>query len=257
MGTCREQLASSPLVVIAEADHLTSRLLTEDLRRQNRFSIAECAPTEQDILTRVAGQDKAILVFGLRGPESSLQESQLLRDLRRHCPGVRPIALIGQANRGVICELFRCGVKGVFERSEYEPEKLCRCIGCVADGQIWARSELLSFVIEAFAEPAPVRVISAKGDQLLTPRERDVVRLVVDGFGNREVAQQLGLSSHTVRNYLFNIFDKLGVSSRAELILYVLSNSDNATRSNRRQRAIDNRSFPTNTQTEDREGLHA
>lgn len=254
MGTCREQVASSPLVVIAEADHLTSRLLAEDLRRQKRLTIAECAPTEQDILASVAGQDEAILVLGLRRAESPLQESELLRNLRRQCPGVRPIALIGHANRDLICELFRSGLKGVFERSEYQPETLCRCIECVAEGQIWARSELLSFVVEAFAEPAPVRVVSAKGDQLLTPRERDVVRLVVDGFGNREVAQQLGLSSHTVRNYLFNIFDKLGVSSRAELILYVLSNSGNASRPNPKQRAIRKR---LHTQPEAREVLHA
>ncbi len=257
MGTCREQTASSPSVVIAEADHLTSRLLAEDLRRQNRFTIAECAPIEQEILASVAGEGEVILVLGLRRPESPPHESQLLRDLRRQCPGVRPIALIGQANRALICELFRSGLKGVFERSEYEPEKLCRCIECVAEGQIWARSELLSFVIEAFAEPAPVRVVSANGDQLLTPRERDVVRLVVDGFGNREVAQQLGLSSNTVRNYVFNIFEKLGVSSRAELILYVLADSRNAMRQNSAERAVQKKTLVTHTQTETRDMLRA
>jgi len=253
MGTSRQQIDSSPFVVIAEADHLTSRLLAEDLRRQNRFTVSECAPTEEGILASVAGQREAILVLGLRRAESPLQESQLLRELRRQCPAVRPIALIGQANRTLICELFRSGLRGVFERSDYEPEKLCRCIACVAEGQIWARSELLGFVMEAFAEPTPLRVVSAKGDQLLTPRERDVVRLVVDGFGNREVAQQLGLSSHTVRNYLFNIFDKLGVSSRAELMLYVLSDSEKAMRPSPRERPVQKRSLTTHTQPEDRE----
>lgn len=257
MGIHPEQAEPSPLVVIAEADHLTSRLLAEDLRRQNRFKIAECAPIEQAILASIAGQGEAIVVLGLRQTEVPSQEAQLLRDLRRQRANVRPIALIGQGSRALICELFRSGLKGVFERSEYEPEKLCRCIECVAEGQIWARSELLSFVIDAFAEPAPVRVVSARGDQLLTPRERDVVRLVVDGFGNREVAQQLGLSSHTVRNYLFNIFDKLGVSSRAELILYVLADSRNATRQSSIERAVHKKASVTHTQTETRGVLHA
>ena len=90
---------------------------------------------------------------------------------------------------------------------------------------MWAKSEQLCFVLDAFVETAPMHILSAKGEELLTPREKDVVRLVADGFGNREVAQQLGLSAHTVKNYLFNIFDKLGCSSRAELIMYVLSNS--------------------------------
>jgi DNA-binding NarL/FixJ family response regulator len=48
--------------------------------------------------------------------------------------------------------------------------------------------------------------------------------LVAEGLGNREIAQQLKLSEHTVRNYLFRIFDKLGVSNRVELVLYAATN---------------------------------
>ena len=57
----------------------------------------------------------------------------------------------------------------------------------------------------------------------LTPRERDVVRLVADGMRNQEIAVQLNLSEHTVRNYLLRVFDKLGISSRVELVLYAFS----------------------------------
>jgi hypothetical protein len=52
-------------------------------------------------------------------------------------------------------------------------------------------------------------------------------RLVAEGLGNRGIAEQLNLSEHTVKNYLFNIFDKLGVSSRSELVMYAFCNSDN------------------------------
>jgi DNA-binding CsgD family transcriptional regulator len=60
----------------------------------------------------------------------------------------------------------------------------------------------------------------------LTQRERDVVRLVVDGMRNQEIALQLNLGEHTVRNYLIRIFDKLGISSRVELVLYAFSGTD-------------------------------
>jgi Bacterial regulatory proteins, luxR family len=50
------------------------------------------------------------------------------------------------------------------------------------------------------------------------------VRLVAEGMQNREIANELKLSEHTVKNYLFRIFDKLGVSSRVELVLYAVSN---------------------------------
>ena len=61
---------------------------------------------------------------------------------------------------------------------------------------------------------------------LLTRREEDVVRLVADGLKNREIAQRLKVKEHSIRNYLYRIFEKLGVSSRVELILYAFSNRD-------------------------------
>jgi DNA-binding NarL/FixJ family response regulator len=68
-----------------------------------------------------------------------------------------------------------------------------------------------------------VTITAADGSPLLTSREQDVVRLVADGMKNREIAQALSLTEHSVRNYLYRIFEKLGVSSRAELMLYALS----------------------------------
>jgi DNA-binding NarL/FixJ family response regulator len=50
-----------------------------------------------------------------------------------------------------------------------------------------------------------------------------VVALVADGLSNRSVARELGLSEHTVKKYLFRIFDKIGVSTRVELVLYAVT----------------------------------
>ena len=63
---------------------------------------------------------------------------------------------------------------------------------------------------------------------LLTRREEDVVRLVADGLKNREIAQRLKVKEHSIRNYIYRIFEKLGVSSRVELILYALSQHDHS-----------------------------
>jgi DNA-binding CsgD family transcriptional regulator len=69
-----------------------------------------------------------------------------------------------------------------------------------------------------------MKFVNASGDSLLSAREVDVVRCVAEGLSNREIAQRLTLREHTVKNYLFRIFDKLGVSSRVEVVLYALGN---------------------------------
>ena len=68
----------------------------------------------------------------------------------------------------------------------------------------------------------PARVLNAHGLNLLAKREGQVVSLVADGLTNRDIAAQLGLSEHTVSNYLFRIYNKLGVFNRVELVLYVM-----------------------------------
>jgi DNA-binding NarL/FixJ family response regulator len=72
----------------------------------------------------------------------------------------------------------------------------------------------------------PVRVVSAKGIPLLSRREEEVANMVVEGLTNQEIAGKLGVSAHTVKNHLFRIYEKLGISSRMELNLYATSNRE-------------------------------
>jgi DNA-binding CsgD family transcriptional regulator len=63
-------------------------------------------------------------------------------------------------------------------------------------------------------------VEKAPFERKLSPREKGIAKLVAEGLSNRQIARQLGISEHTLRNYLFRIFDKLGVSDRIELAIF-------------------------------------
>ena len=115
-------------------------------------------------------------------------------------------------------------VRGKFSKQE-RLESLCKCIRSVHEGQIWARSVDLDHALEALANLPLVRATNHKGIELLSARERQVIQHVAGGMSNREIAHALGLSPHTVKNYLFRIFDKLGVSSRTELLYLTMNNS--------------------------------
>jgi len=74
-------------------------------------------------------------------------------------------------------------------------------------------------------------MVSARGILLLSRREQQVANMVVEGLTNQEIAGKLGVSAHTVKNHLFRIYEKLGISSRMELNLYATSSRERSRRS--------------------------
>jgi DNA-binding NarL/FixJ family response regulator len=121
-----------------------------------------------------------------------------------------------------VVEAFRVGARGIFNRRDSLPQ-LLRCLQAVHSGQIWAGSKELGYVLDVLTSQSPLRVVNAKGEHLLSEREQQVVAMIVEGMTNKEISRQLGISEHTVKNHIFRIFDKLGISSRVELLLYVLT----------------------------------
>jgi len=130
--------------------------------------------------------------------------------------------LLDSSKREVIVDAFRSGAKGVFSRHE-SLETLCKCVRCVHEGQVWADSRQMSYAVEALASSPTVRAVDANGLSLLSKRELEVVHCLTEGMTNKEIAERLGLSQHTIKNYLFRVFDKLGVSNRMELMFLTLS----------------------------------
>jgi DNA-binding NarL/FixJ family response regulator len=141
-------------------------------------------------------------------------------------PQIRSVVLIQKSDEPLAIEAFRAGAKGVFPRSQADIDILAKCVDRVHAGQIWASSVELEQLIESCRSPAPLTLTNVNGVNLLSKQEARIVRLVAQGRTNREIAEQLELSEHTVKNYLFKIFDKLGISNRVELVLYAVSQED-------------------------------
>jgi DNA-binding NarL/FixJ family response regulator len=133
--------------------------------------------------------------------------------------------LVDSLERGVVVEAFRSGALGVFPR-DGAFEDLYQGIQKVSTGQIWANNEQLQYLVESIADVGTPAITDAKGNTLLTRREQSLVDLVAQGRTNRDISRELHLSEHTVRNYLFRIFNKLGTSNRLELALYAINHRE-------------------------------
>jgi DNA-binding NarL/FixJ family response regulator len=131
--------------------------------------------------------------------------------------------MLDESSPHSVVNAFRAGAKGVFSRTQSDIRLLAKCVRRVMEGQVWIDSKQMLYLLEALTGDQDAASKCEGTTPKLTRREESVVRLVVQGMVNREIAEQLRLSEHTIKNYLFRIFDKLGVSNRVELALYAVA----------------------------------
>ena len=212
-------------VLIATSNAMAGELLSAALNRQPSIRVVAIATSGADVLKAAQSVHLDVALINPTLTDGPLSGFGALRQMREISPRVKSVVMLDNPEPHLVVDAFRSGAKGVFCPSQSGFKSLCRCMDRVHAGHIWANSDELAAVMEAFSQLAPLRVVNADGMRLLTKREEDVVRLLAEGMQNRDIARELNLSEHTIKNYLFHIFDKLGVSSRVELVLYAVSST--------------------------------
>jgi DNA-binding NarL/FixJ family response regulator len=215
-------------ILIGHPNDTSCELLAHAFKRQSCFRVVALAATTAEVLEAIQSFKVDVALINVELQDGPLSGFVALRKMLEYRPAIRPVMLLPTPDPHLVVDSFRAGAKGVFCPSQSQFKTLCRCVNRVHAGQIWANSSELAYVMEAFAQLSPLRILNADGLKLLAKREEDVVRLVADGLTNRDIACELRLSEHTVKNYLFHIFDKLGVSSRVELALCAVSRARTA-----------------------------
>jgi DNA-binding NarL/FixJ family response regulator len=212
-------------ILIACERRMDSELFSRALNRHAGFQVMASAANVEEVVRAIRATNIHIALISTTLADGPLSGILALKRVQETRPDVKVVILLERSESHLVVPVFRAGARGVFCPATDGIERFRRCVERVHDGQIWASSLQLLQVMEAFSQSAPLRIVNAEGDQLLTKREEDVVRLVEQGLTNRGIARELSLSEHTVRNNLFRIFDKLGISTRVELALYAVSST--------------------------------
>ena len=139
----------------------------------------------------------------------------------------RVIVMTRTFNEDEEIALLKAGVKGCCRRG-IDPESLEQVLNVTYGGGVWVTRSLLPRLVtelrryaEAQRPASQDRSVAADKLSALTPREREIVRLIVGGASNKQVASALDISERTVKGHLSNVFQKLGVTDRLKLVLYV------------------------------------
>lgn len=202
---------------------MSCRLLADELRRHEHYqAVAAASPRKVFRLLASSGFD--VVLVGIGSSEDGLERIRFVRQIRSLYPEVSVIVLLDALERTLVVETLRSGARGIFCRTD-SFEALCKSIRCVYEGQVWAGSAELRFMLEALVDEGQPVASPLAGLRRLSKREEQITRLVAEGCSNRQISQQLQLSEHTIKNYLFRVFEKLGVATRVELTLYALKHA--------------------------------
>jgi DNA-binding NarL/FixJ family response regulator len=214
-------------VVVLAADNtpMNTQLLVGALSQDKQFQMVE-SPSSPAATLGLVKRDKPDVVVLSGDLTESAAGADLIPEIRLVSPWSRVVVLLNSSEREAVISAFRAGAVGVFCRTE-PVRVLAKCIRCVHAGQVWASSAELQFVVQALGRPGRVR-LTPETEAALSAREIDVVVGLTDGLSNREIARRLNLTEHTVKNYLCRIFEKLGVSSRVEVILQALGRTSSS-----------------------------
>ncbi|MBZ5629370.1 MAG: response regulator transcription factor [Acidobacteriia bacterium] len=210
-------------VLVVDSTRMGTQLILEALRQDHRFTAEGVLADSKEFAAGISNFKPNVVVIAVRANGNARTDLDLLSHRLLREANIHAVVLLDASTHDLVVNAFRTGARGVICRDD-GLDALRKCIDAVHRGQIWATNEQLGFVLEVFSRRwVPETIVDSQGRSLLSKRELDVVRCVSEGMTNREIASHLTLSEHTVKNYIFRTFDKLGVSNRAELILYAIN----------------------------------
>jgi DNA-binding NarL/FixJ family response regulator len=201
-------------VVLADEHHLFREGLREVLRTDGMAVVGEAS----DSLGAVALASELVpdvVVMDLRMPDQSAIES--IRQIVEAEPSMRVVVLTDSADDGDVHAALMAGARGYLLK-DARAKEIAGAVRQAAAGNGVLDGE----VLQAFVAQMPVHAGARSDTPDLTVRELDVLRLIADGADNAAIGRALSISTHTVKQYVTNILEKLEVRSRVQAAVYAV-----------------------------------
>ena len=193
--------------ILLADDHPMIQAAVEAMLRGSDYELVAKAGTGAEALHAIEEHDPEMVVLDVQMPDGTGLD--VLRSIRGG-GDERPVVLLtASLDEAGFAEALKMKVDGVLLKTS-DPALLIDCLDCVRGGEEW---------IDPHLNAEETRAANSRDRSLLSPRERDLVRLVRQGKRNRDIAEELGITEGTVKVYLHSVFEKTGVANRTELAI--------------------------------------
>ncbi len=209
-------------VFLVEDHELLRDGLRAALHKDGQFEVVGEAADGLTAVNKIANADPDVVIMDIGLP--GIDGIEATRQVREKRPNTKIIMLTSHDNDQEIFASLAAGANG-YCLKDLSPDRLKRAILSVSEGAAWLDPRIASKVLTIFAKDgaaggvAQVAVEPNKTDEMISPlsqRETEVLKLMVDGLSNKEIADRLVIGVSTVRTHVEHILEKLAVSGRTE-----------------------------------------
>jgi two-component system, NarL family, response regulator DegU len=211
-------------LVIADDHALLRQGLRNILELESDFQVVSEASDGEDAIRKIDTCQPDVVLLDLNMPK--MNGIEVARWVKKTHPHIQIVILTIHEDENYMFEVIRAGALGYLLK-DVDPQMLVKAIRTVADGQSFIYPTLTGRLVGEFARLSDAanqyqpRYFRPHPDRL-TVREMDILKLLVRGLTNQEIAGRLYLSEKTIKNHLTSVFRKFGVNDRTQAALYAI-----------------------------------
>ncbi|MFZ7111028.1 MAG: response regulator [Desulfatiglandales bacterium] len=205
-------------VVIAEDHAILRRGLQAMLNAENELSVVGEAEDGLGAIRLIKQTEPDLAILDLSMPK--MNGISVIQEVKKTCANTKILALTMHREEDYILEAFRSGANGYCLKSS-DLDELLMAIKAVLSGKIYVSPEISGKILEGYLESQ--RTIRSKSSwETLTQREKEVLKMVGEGYQNKEIADYLCISAKTVEKHRANLMQKLDVHTASALTAYAI-----------------------------------
>ena len=158
--------------------------------------------------------DLVLLDINLPG----ISGADVARRLRRDYPALKILAISAENSNETVQAMLDAGIDGFISKQRGDADELAEAIRSIMNGEEYFGRDIAAIIYDVYVSKKKTTVITPE----FTGREREIILLCRDGLLYKEIADRLGISTHTVNSHKKKIYQKLGINNTMEMVQYAL-----------------------------------